>query len=76
MASPFFFFFNHHRLHCGQKIVIGTRFVQDYRAGHIKELALNASGFIAVKVSIRGEGDAGTILAQLGRYGAGWVSGG
>lgn len=59
----------HHFLHCGHKIVIGTRFVQNYRGGHIREVALNASGFIVVKVSIQGEGGEGNILAQLGRNG-------
>lgn len=62
----------HHFLHCGQKIFIGSRFRQNYRTGHIRELAMNASGAIVVKVSIQGEGDKANILAQLGTDGVGW----
>lgn len=49
--------------------------MQNYRAGHIREVALNASGFIVVKVSIQGEGGEGNILAQLGRNGEGLAAG-
>lgn len=62
----------HHSLHCGQKILIGSRFVQNYRTGHIRELAVNASGAIVVKVSIQGGRDKANILAQLGTDGEGW----
>lgn len=33
---------------------------------------MNASGAIVVKVSIQGEGDKASILAQLGTDGVGW----
>lgn len=46
--------------------------MQNYRTGHIRELAVNASGAIVVKVSIQGEGDKANILAQLVTDGVRW----